>query len=133
MAAGDVEPARRGERGKPGVVAELARRGEETVPFGECKELSDAFRSRLGVAEREADRIPLAATSAEDTPPFSRFCKELLGRAELGGRSAAPAAGKDLAGLAGVEDGVTKESCSSESSSSRSLFTTESSFLGDAD
>jgi hypothetical protein len=71
----------------------------------------------------------LIAISLE-AAPLKGFCEKLPGRGELGDRSTA--APKNLAGLAGVEDGVVKESCFSECSSSLSLSTTGPSFSSDA-
>lgn len=60
---------------------ELARRGG-TTPFEEWRELREAFRSRVGVEER--DRFPLAVDGA-----FKGLRRALPGRGVLGDRSTA--------------------------------------------
>lgn len=60
---------------------ELARRGGAT-PFEEWREFREAFRSRVGVEER--DRFPLAVKGA-----FRGLLRALPGRGVLGDRSTA--------------------------------------------
>lgn len=67
------EGSRRGDLGDKRFT-ELARRG--ATPFAECKELRDAFRSKVGVAEREGVRFEGA--------PFRGLRMELAGRGVLG-------------------------------------------------
>lgn len=78
---------------------ELARRGGAT-PLAEWRELSDAFRSRVGVAEREG--VPFG-----EGWPFKGLRRGQPGRGELGFSTVElNRRGEDLVG-----DEVERESC----------------------
>jgi hypothetical protein len=63
------------------MLAELARRDGATPPLAECSEFMEAFRSRVGVADRDG-----GAMETEELRSGLRMA--LLGRGVLGERSA---------------------------------------------
>lgn len=78
---------------------ELERRGGAT-PLAECRELSDAFRSSVGVAEREGGPFG-------EGWPFKGLRRAQLGRGELGFSTVE----LNRRGEALVGDAVERESC----------------------
>jgi hypothetical protein len=84
------------------MLAELARRDGATPAFAECSEFMEAFRSRVGVADRDG-----GAMEAEELRSGLRMAlpgRGVLGeRSAAGGRGLAPAGREERGDLAGEE------------------------------
>jgi len=89
LLSGDLPDLGLGDEGR---WAKLARRdGPGVTPLAECSEFMEAFRRRVGVAERDG-----GATEADELRKGLRMA--LPGRGELGGWSAVALSGLGAAG-----------------------------------
>lgn len=126
ISGGEVEVVRNGDRGMVGMKTELARRGGTMPPFEDCREFSDAFRSSVGVAEREWGPLLLA-----EDGPFKGLRRALPGRGLLGDRLTAGLNGRG--DLAGDGEDVVRDSCFKDCAKSLSLLTVGYFFRGEGD